>query len=71
MVYAEEHASIQDAITRERQLKRWTAEKKETLVVGNLSRLKVLSRRTNEARSEDTFTWEDRMARNSVKGREK
>jgi predicted GIY-YIG superfamily endonuclease len=59
MIYAEEYASIRDAVARERQLKRWTAMKKEALVAGNLSTLKILSRRTNEQRSRITFTWRD------------
>jgi putative endonuclease len=32
MVYAEEHPSIERAIGREKQLKRWSREKKEALV---------------------------------------
>jgi predicted GIY-YIG superfamily endonuclease len=67
MVYAEEYASIREAITRERQLKRWTTEKKEALVVGNLSILKVLSQRPNRARTRVTFTWQDLMATSNVK----
>ena len=44
MVYAEEHATFRSAITRERQLKRWTAGKKESLVAGDSATLKTLSR---------------------------
>jgi predicted GIY-YIG superfamily endonuclease len=29
MVYAEEHSSLQGAVARERQVKRWTGKKKE------------------------------------------
>jgi putative endonuclease len=32
MVYAEEHVSIESAVARERQLKRWTRKKKEALI---------------------------------------
>jgi putative endonuclease len=36
MIYAEEHASIDDARRRERQLKRWSRVKKEALIAGEL-----------------------------------
>lgn len=62
MVYAEEHSSLQSAIARERQVKRWTAKKKETLVTGDLPTLKTLSRR-NERRV--VFTWRDLLRQNS------
>ena len=45
MVYAEEYASAGEALERERQLKRWTAQKKEALIAGNLAQLKQLSKR--------------------------
>jgi putative endonuclease len=45
VVYAEEHASTARAIARERQLKRWTANKKEALIAGDLKTLKTLSKR--------------------------
>jgi putative endonuclease len=45
MVYAEECASVEKAVRRERQLKRWTAQKKEALIAGNISLLKHLSER--------------------------
>lgn len=32
IVYAEEYASVKDAIARERQLKRWSHKKKEALI---------------------------------------
>jgi hypothetical protein len=64
MIYAEEHASTCDAVLRERQLKHWTAKKKEALVAGNLSTLKMLSRRRNE-HSKTTFTWQDLIAHNN------
>jgi len=45
IVYSEAHHSTESAIAREPQLKRWTADKKEALIVGDLSTLKSLSRR--------------------------
>lgn len=44
LVYAEEHDTIEAAIARERQLKRWTTAKKEALISGRLDRLRQLSR---------------------------
>jgi predicted GIY-YIG superfamily endonuclease len=35
----------QKRLSRERQLKRWTARKKEALIAGDFSTLKLLSRR--------------------------
>jgi len=32
LVYAEEYSSIYDALTREKQLKKWRREKKEDLI---------------------------------------
>ena len=45
MVYSEEHPSIESAQQRERQVKRWTARKKEALIAGDRQALHVLSRR--------------------------
>jgi predicted GIY-YIG superfamily endonuclease len=45
LVYKEQHSSKQSAIARERQLKRWSAEKKAALIRGDMSALKQLSRR--------------------------
>ena len=61
MVYAEEHSSLQGAVARERQVKRWTAKKKEALVSADSSKLKTLSRR--DKRSDSTFTWRDLMTK--------
>jgi putative endonuclease len=44
LVYSERHASLEAAVKRERQLKRWTHAKKAALVVGDAQRLRVLSR---------------------------
>jgi predicted GIY-YIG superfamily endonuclease len=57
IVYAEEHASLESAIARERQLKRWSKEKKEALVRGDSSALRSLSHRT--PRSPGDFRWRD------------
>ena len=40
LVYAEEYDTIEAAARRERQIKRWTAAKKEALVTGEISTLK-------------------------------
>jgi len=45
VVYAEEHETMAGAIRRERQLKRWSGQKKRALAAGDLTRLKELSRR--------------------------
>ena len=45
LVYSERFLSRTDALARERQLKRWSREKKVTLIAGNLEHLKRLSKR--------------------------
>jgi predicted GIY-YIG superfamily endonuclease len=45
IVYSEKCDSLDVAIRRERQLKRWSVGKKEALIAGALSELKRLSRR--------------------------
>jgi putative endonuclease len=42
LVYSEPFDTQLEATLRERQLKRWTRAKKEALIAGDLSRLKVL-----------------------------
>ena len=44
LVYQEPFPDEARAITRERQLKRWTHAKKEALIIGNTCRLKALSK---------------------------
>jgi putative endonuclease len=44
LVYSEPFGSEVDALTRERQLKRWSRGKKEAPIKGNLERLKYLSK---------------------------
>jgi putative endonuclease len=46
LVYSEPHATRATALTRERQLKKWTRAKKEALIQGDFKRLKRLSRRS-------------------------
>lgn len=45
IIYAEAHPSRTAAVQRERQLKRWSAEKKVALAAGDVSKLKLLSKR--------------------------
>jgi hypothetical protein len=45
IVYSEEHHSMESAIARERQLKRWTANMKEALIAGDFRTLKSRSKR--------------------------
>lgn len=45
VVYSEQHESEATAIRRERQLKRWSGQKKEALIAGDLTTLHRLSRR--------------------------
>lgn len=42
LIYAEPCLSLQDALARERQIKRWTRAKKEALAAGDLAALKKL-----------------------------
>jgi putative endonuclease len=44
VVYSESLESELQAVRRERQLKRWSREKKEALITGDLNRLKSLSK---------------------------
>jgi predicted GIY-YIG superfamily endonuclease len=45
VVYSEVCTSLQAAVSRERQLKRWSAKKNAALAVGNVASLKRLSKR--------------------------
>jgi putative endonuclease len=45
MVYAEEYASVESAIARERQLKRWSHKKKEALILDDCTTLRSVGRR--------------------------
>ena len=45
LVYSEAFSSQLEALTRERQLKRWSRAKKVALIAGDLEKLKYLSKR--------------------------
>jgi putative endonuclease len=45
LVYCETFRLEREALTRERQLKRWSRAKKEALIAGDLEKLKYLSKR--------------------------
>ena len=63
IVYAEEHESVEHAIAREHQLKRWSREKKEALIRDDRTTLDWLSHRTSKATT--VFTWRDLLKRSS------
>jgi predicted GIY-YIG superfamily endonuclease len=44
LVFEEQHPSEAAAVTRERQIKKWSRQKKEALISGELANLKTLSR---------------------------
>ena len=44
LVYNEEFSSLDSAVKRERQIKKWTRAKKETLIYGETKKLKKLSK---------------------------
>ena len=60
IVYAEQFSSREEALRRERQIKRWTRQKKELLVHGDVTALSGSSQR---ARIRPGFTWEDWLTR--------
>ena len=60
IVCAEQFNSRQDALKRERQIKRWSTNKKEMLVRGDLAGLSGTNQR---ARIPTGFTWEDWLTR--------
>ena len=47
LVHGESHTSLESAVARERQLKRWNAEKKEALVSDDAARLMLACRRAS------------------------
>jgi predicted GIY-YIG superfamily endonuclease len=63
MVYAEEHPSAISAIARERQLKRWSGNKKEALILGDRPALRLLGRRPTKSNA--VVTWRDLLNRGS------
>lgn len=56
MVYAEQFVTVESAIARERQLKRWGRGKKEALIVNDRTALASLGRRRTMSQQ---FTWRD------------
>jgi len=56
IVYAEHFSSREEAFERERQIKRWSSQKKELLVRGDVTALSGSSQR---ARIRTGFTWKD------------
>ena len=50
LIYSEKHSTELSACRRERQIKRWTREKKLALAEGKLATLKGISRRKRLAR---------------------
>jgi predicted GIY-YIG superfamily endonuclease len=44
LAFEEEHPSEAAAVARERQIKRWSRQKKDSLIAGKLTTLKALSR---------------------------
>jgi predicted GIY-YIG superfamily endonuclease len=54
LVYFEEFQNSVDAISRECQLKRWSAEKKRALISGDVALLKRLARRRKRKGTERT-----------------
>jgi putative endonuclease len=49
LIYQEEFTDLNKVMKREKQIKRWSRAKKESLVAENLDQLKYLSRRINGA----------------------
>jgi len=47
LVYKESFECIEDAVKRERQIKKWSRTKKEALINGDFAVLKALSKRKN------------------------
>ena len=50
LIYSEQHPTELSACRRERQIKRWTREKKVALAEGRLETLKGISRRKRRAK---------------------
>ena len=44
LVYTEEYPRIEDAFRREKQLQKWSHAKKEALIKGDITTLKLLSK---------------------------
>jgi predicted GIY-YIG superfamily endonuclease len=50
LVYHEPHSSLESAVARERQLKRWSAANKDALASGGFERLRRLAKRGARSR---------------------
>src|SRR5918994_7057912 len=50
LVYSETFDSLASALRREKQLKRWSGEKKQALITGDIATLKRLSQRRKRLR---------------------
>jgi predicted GIY-YIG superfamily endonuclease len=59
IVYAEHYNSREEALRRERQIKRWSSQKKELLVRGDVAALSGVSQK---ARVRTGYTWRDWLA---------
>jgi predicted GIY-YIG superfamily endonuclease len=68
LVYAEQHRSKPEALERERQIKRWSAQKKELLVRGDTAHLSGLSQK---ARVRTGFSWKDLVELSRQRSRER
>jgi predicted GIY-YIG superfamily endonuclease len=44
LVYSEQHPTLKSATKRERQIKRWSGQKRHALVTGNLNTLRELAK---------------------------
>ncbi|MBI1876338.1 MAG: GIY-YIG nuclease family protein [Acidobacteria bacterium] len=53
LVYTEECSSIDAAVRRERQLKRWSGQKKAALISRHFGQLKRLSKRRRSKKADD------------------
>ncbi len=48
VVYRQEFPTVEDAVRREHQIKRWSCKKKEALITSDMQTLKLLSRSHQE-----------------------
>ncbi len=44
LAYSEQYKTLQQAVQREKQIKKWSRVKKEALIIGDLDKLKLLSK---------------------------
>jgi predicted GIY-YIG superfamily endonuclease len=66
IVYAEQYSSRAEALKRERQIKRWSLQKKELLVRGDAA---ALSGSSERARVRAGFTWDDWLTQQRSRGK--